>query len=52
MLIHAIAISVILQMNNVAQAPTSHLERAQQEVVRLYHRIGVDVAWTGSDGTR
>jgi transcriptional regulator with XRE-family HTH domain len=45
MLIHAIAIAVILQMNNVAQAPTGHLERAQQEVIRLYHNIGVDVAW-------
>ena len=48
MLIHAIAIAVILQMNNVAQAPTGHLERAQQEVIRLYHSIGVDVAWTAT----
>jgi len=46
MLIHAIAIAITLQMNNVAQAPTGHLERAQQEVIRLYHHIGVDVAWT------
>ena len=52
MLIHAIAISVILQMNNVAQAPTGHLERAQQEVIRLFHNIGVDVAWTGPDAPR
>jgi hypothetical protein len=52
MLIHAIAIAVILQMNNVAQAPTGHLERAQQEVIRLYHNIGVDVAWVGPDATR
>ena len=52
MLIHAIAIAVTLQMNNVAQAPTGHLERAQQEVIRLYHNIGVDVAWTGSDAAR
>jgi hypothetical protein len=46
MIIHAIAIAVVLQMNNVAHAPAGHLERAQQEVIRLYHNIGVDVAWT------
>ena len=49
MMIHAIAVAVILQMNNLAHAPTGHLERAQQEVIRLYHNIGVDVAWTGPD---
>ena len=52
MLIHAITVAVILQMNNVAQAPTGHLERAQQEVIRLYHGIGVDVAWAGPDASR
>jgi hypothetical protein len=52
MLIHAIAIAVILQMNNVAQAPSGHLARAQQEVIRLYHNIGVDVAWAGPDASR
>jgi hypothetical protein len=52
MLIHAIAIAVILQMNNIARAPAGHLERAQQEVVRLYHNIGVDVAWAGADPSR
>jgi len=52
MMIHAIAIAVILQMNNLAHAPAGHLERAQQEVIRLYHNIGVDVAWTGPDATR
>ena len=46
MMIHAIAIAVVLQMNNVVHAPTGHLERAQQEVIRLYRNIGVDVAWT------
>jgi hypothetical protein len=51
MLIHAIAIAVILQMNNVAQAPAGHLERAQQEVIRLYHNIGVDVAWAGPEAS-
>src|SRR5262249_28372815 len=52
MLIHAIAVVVILQMNNVARAPTGPLERAQQEVIRLYHNIGVDVAWAGADPSR
>ena len=52
MLIHAIAMTVILQMNNVAQAPSAPLERAQLEVIRLYHNIGVDVAWTGPDASR
>jgi hypothetical protein len=51
MLIHAIAITVILQMNNVAQAPAGHLERAQQEVIRLYHNIGVDVAWAAANAS-
>lgn len=49
MIIHAIAIAVVLQMNNIAQAPTGHVWRAQQEVMRLYHNIGVDVAWIGPD---
>jgi len=52
MLIHAIAVAVVLQMNNVADAPNAHLERAQQEVIRLYHNIGVDVSWTGPDVSR
>jgi hypothetical protein len=52
MLIHAITIAVILQMNNVARAPAAHLERAQQEVIRLYHSIGVDVTWSGPDASR
>ncbi len=52
MLIHAIAIAITLQINNVAHVPTGHLERAQQEVIRLYHNIGVDVAWTGPDAAR
>ena len=52
MLIHAIAIAVILQMNNVARAPAAHLERAQQEVIRLYHSIGVDVTWARPDAPR
>jgi len=52
MLIHAIAVAVILQMNNVARAPTCHLERAQQEVIRLYHNIGVELAWAGADPSR
>jgi hypothetical protein len=52
MLIHAIAIAVTLRINNVAHVPTGHLERAQQEVIRLYQNIGVEVAWTGPDAAR
>jgi hypothetical protein len=52
MIIHAFAITVLLQMNNVARAPGGELERAQQEVIRLYHKIGVDVAWTAPDAPR
>jgi len=48
MIIHAIAINIVLQMNNVAGAPGPELERAQQEVVRLYRDIGVDVTWSTS----
>ena len=49
MIIHAIAIAVVLQMNNIAHAPAGHLERSQQEVIRLYHNIDVEVVWTGPD---
>jgi len=52
MIIHAIAIAVLLQMNNVARAPEAEIERAQQEVIGLYHKIGVDVAWTRPDPPR
>jgi hypothetical protein len=45
MMIHAIAIAVVLQMNNVARAPAADIERAQQVVRGLYHDIGVDVSW-------
>jgi hypothetical protein len=45
MIIHAIAVAVVLQMNNVGRAPAADLERAQQQVQRLYHDIGVDVSW-------
>jgi hypothetical protein len=49
MTICAIAVSVVLQINNVVGAPRVNLEQAQQEVTRLYRRIGVDVAWTSPD---
>ena len=52
MMIHAIAIAVVLQMNNVARAPGADLERAQQEVIRLYRNIGVDVNWAAPNAPR
>jgi hypothetical protein len=52
MMIHAIAIAVVLQMNNVGGAPGADLYRAQREVIRLYHEIGVDVTWIAADAPR
>jgi hypothetical protein len=49
MMIYAIAVAVVLQINNVVGVPRVRLERAQQEVTRLYRGIGVDVTWTSSD---
>jgi hypothetical protein len=49
MMMYAIALAVVLQINNVVGAPGANLERAQQEVTRLYRRIGVDVTWIASD---
>lgn len=49
MIIHAIAVAVVLQINNVVGVPGLNLERAQQEVTRLYRGIDVDVAWISSD---
>ena len=51
MMIHAIAMAVILQMNNVARAPAADLERAERGVTRLFHDIGVDLTWTASDAS-
>jgi len=48
MMMYAIAVAVVLQINNVVGAPRGNLERAQQEVTRLYHGIGVDVTWISS----
>jgi hypothetical protein len=48
MMMYAIAVAVVLQINNVVGAPGANLERAQQEVTRLYRRIGVDVTWISS----
>jgi hypothetical protein len=49
MMIYAIAMAVVLQINNVVGAPGANLERAQQEVTRLYSGIGVDVTWISSN---
>src|ERR1051325_4796870 len=50
--IYAIAIAVVLQINNVAGVPDTDLDRARHEVTRLYHDIGVDVTWTSADASR
>jgi hypothetical protein len=52
MTIYAIAIAVVLQINNVAGVPETDLDRARHEVTRLYHDIGVDVTWTSADAPR
>ena len=52
MTIYAMAIAVVLQINNIVGVPSGTLARAQQEVTRLYRGIGVDVAWTSSTAPR
>ena len=49
MMTYAIAVAVVLQINNVVGVPGLNLERAQQEVTRLYRGIDVDVTWIASD---
>jgi hypothetical protein len=49
MTIYAMALAVVLQINNVVGVPRGTLERAQQEVARLYRGIGVDVTWRSSE---
>jgi hypothetical protein len=49
-MIHVIALAVVLQMSNIAEAPDATVARAQAEVARLYGQIGVDVAWVPDAG--
>ena len=49
MTIYAMALAVVLQINNVVGVPRGTLAHAQQEVGRLYRGIGVDVTWSSAD---
>ena len=44
-MLHAIALSIVLQMSNAAGLPAPILQDAQKEVVRLYRDIGVELEW-------
>jgi hypothetical protein len=44
-MLHAIALSIVLQMSNAAGLPDALLKDAQKEVVRLYRDIGVELDW-------
>lgn len=49
-MIHAIALAVVVQMSNIAEAPDAIVARAQAEVARLYRQIGVNVEWAPAGG--
>jgi hypothetical protein len=42
---HMIAVTIVLQMSNLADAPRSLVRAAQAEVTRVYGDIGVHVDW-------
>jgi hypothetical protein len=46
-MIHAVALTILLNVVNVADAPRSIVTRAQDEVIRLYRDIGVEIAFEG-----
>jgi len=45
-MVHAIALSLVLQLSNAADVPAPIVAKAQREVVRVYRDIGVDVEWS------
>jgi hypothetical protein len=45
-MVHAIALSVVLQLSNAAGVSPPIAAKAQAEVVRVYREIGVDVEWS------
>ena len=51
-MVHAIALSVVLQLSNAAGAPAPIVAKAQAEVVRVYREIGVEVEWSPSIALR
>ena len=44
-MIAAMALAVVLQMSNAAGAPAKTIAAAEAQVARMFHEIGVDVAW-------
>jgi len=49
-MIHAAVLTILLNVVNVAGAPRSVVARAQDEVVRLYQEIGVDINFSDAAG--
>src|SRR5829696_2031285 len=47
---HILAAALVLHMSNFSGAPSAVLHQAQEEVTRVYARIGVPVEWNGSAG--
>jgi len=47
-MVHAIALSLVLQLSNAADVPAPIVTKAQAEVVRVYRDIGVDIEWSAS----
>ena len=42
---HVLAAALVLQLSNFSGAPPSIVQRAQEEVVRVYAEIGVPLVW-------
>jgi hypothetical protein len=51
-MVHALALSVVLQLANAAHVPSMTLREAQRELFRVYRAIGVDVSWSLPDSSR
>jgi len=48
----ALTLAVVLHMSNVARVPQATVDCAEEEVVRLYRGIGVEVEWRRFDSDR
>ena len=48
---HILAAALVLHMSNFSGAPPTVVHQAQEEVTRVYARIGVPLEWDGSTGT-
>ena len=47
---HILAAALVLHMSNFSGAPPTVVHQAQEEVTRVYARIGVPLEWDGSAG--